>query len=121
MEAGETGKCDPVPVEGRNRQDDLARQIAAGQAICGFRDFMKRGFQTACEGARIFGWRDLSGSPLEKSDTERLFERLDLMADGGLRDVELLRGRFKAFEPGRGLEGAKLIHVRKPIAHPSLA
>ena len=117
VEFAKAGQDDPVPIERGDGEGNLARQFTAGQGIRGFCDFMKRGAQPVCEGARVLGRRDLSGPSLEKFDAERLFERFDLMADGRLRDVELLRGPFEAFEPGRGLEGPQLIHVGKAMAH----
>ena len=117
VEIGEAGQDDPVSIEGGNGQGDLARQFTAGQGICGLCDFMKRCARSVCEGARVFGRRDLSDPSLEKSDPERLFERFDLMADGSLRVVKFLRRPFEAFEPSGGLEGPQLIHVGKAMAH----
>jgi hypothetical protein len=47
--------------------------------------------------------------PMEELEPKRIFERFDLMADGTLRDVQLLGGARDAFAPGRSLESFQAI------------
>jgi len=55
--------------------------------------------------------------PDEQAYPKFLFETLDLMADRGLRDVELGCRLREAQMPGGGLEGAQSIERRQPGGH----
>ncbi len=53
----------------------------------------------------------------EQPNAEFFLQPLDLMADRGLRDVQLGGGLREAEMPGRGLEGAKSIERRQSGGH----
>ena len=53
----------------------------------------------------------------EQADAELFLQPLDLMADRGLRDVQLGRRLREAQMPGGGLEGAQSIQRRQPGGH----
>jgi hypothetical protein len=54
---------------------------------------------------------------IEELETERLLERLDLMAHCTLRDAELLRGSGEALMPRGRFEGLKGIQRRQATKH----
>ena len=55
--------------------------------------------------------------PDEQANAELFLEPPDLMADRGLRHVQLGRGQGEAQMPGRGLEGAQSIQRGQPGGH----
>ena len=56
----------------------------------------------------------------EQANAEFFLQPLDLMADRGLRDVQLGRRLREAQMPGRGLEGAQSIQRRQPGGHSAI-
>src|SRR5437899_10032212 len=56
----------------------------------------------------------------EQANAELFLEPLDLVADRGLRDVQLGRRLRKTQMPGRGLEGAQSIQRRQPGGHSTI-
>jgi hypothetical protein len=54
---------------------------------------------------------------IEKFDRQFSFERLDLVADGALRDTELFRGAGETLMPSRGFESFESVQRRKAWAH----
>ena len=55
----------------------------------------------------LVGQRQTAREALEQCDAENVFKRLDLMADGRLRDPKLHAGPRKAAMPRRGFEDAQ--------------
>ena len=53
----------------------------------------------------------------EQANAEFFLQPLDLMADRGLRDVQLGRGLRETQMPGGGLEGAQPVQRRQPGGH----
>src|SRR5437899_12096678 len=53
----------------------------------------------------------------EQANAELFLQPLDLVADRGLRDVQLGGGLGETQMPGRGLEGAQSIQRRQPGGH----
>ena len=54
---------------------------------------------------------------IEQLETERFFQRLDLLADGALGDVQLFRRAREAFAARRSLEGLEGIERRQAARH----
>ena len=58
---------------------------------------------------------------IEELEPERVFQRLDLMADRALRDVQLFGRAREAFAPGRSFEGLQGIQRRETACHGALS
>ena len=54
---------------------------------------------------------------MEELEPKGIFERFHLMADGALRDVQLLGGACEAFAPGRSLESFQAIQRWETTRH----
>jgi len=64
----------------------------------------------------VFGENQRTRPPLEQRHAEVVLERLDLPADSGLGDEQLLRRLGEAQSPRRRLEPLEEPHVRQAIA-----
>jgi hypothetical protein len=62
-----------------------------------------------------FGQLHVARAPVEQRRSQFFFERLDLAADGRLREIELLRCRTEGAQPGHGLEGAQAVQPQGPL------
>ena len=78
----------------------VKRRADAGEIISGFRG------QSQC-----------AVLPDEQTDSEFFLEPPDLMADGGLGDVQLGGRNGEAQMPGRGLECAQTVERGQPRGH----
>ena len=91
--------------------------VLAQQPVGGEPQIVERG---ADAGEVILGLRRQGQRAVladEQADPEFLFQPFDLMADRGLRDVQLGRRLREAQMPGRGLEGAQSVQRRQPGGH----
>lgn len=101
--------------QGRDRQHTvvvLAQQLVGGEA-----QIVEGGADAGEVILRLRRQGQRTVLPDEQGDPELLFQPFDLMADRGLRDVQLGGGLGKTQMPGRGLEGAQPVQRRQPGSH----
>ena len=104
----------PVGGEGGERRDGHGRALLAvlQPAAGGCHDVEGLG-QRPGELLALLGGHGVAAEPVEQRQAEPLLELPDLMADGGLGDVQLLRGLGKGAGAGGGLEAAQGVEGRQ--------
>jgi len=93
MKAGEplqTGYQPQRGKPGRGRERELATDVGCAQLVGRGLQALEHVGGDAVEGVATFGQRQRALPPLEQRHAEVVLERLDLPADGGLGDEELL-------------------------------
>ena len=95
------------PFRGERRQSgDGERPVLAEARDLrrAFRQLLEGGLDRAEEALAGFGQAYLARLALEQGLAQPLLQRLDLVADGAVGDVQLLRRLGKALQSGGGLE-----------------
>ena len=87
--------------------------MGPAQARRSLAQILKRGAYGRKIALRITGERECPVAPFEQPKTELFLQPPDLMADGGLGNVQLHRGLGETEMPGRGLERTKAIEGGK--------
>ncbi len=87
------------------------------QPIHGLDEARKSFAHTRQQTLARFSQLDAARQAAKQDDAEKVFKQLDLMTDGGRRDMQF-RSRFaKAQMPPRGLEGAQSFEGRQRLSH----
>ena len=68
----------------------------------------------------LFGQNKAAGVAVEQGNFQILFQRTDLAADGGLREVQLMSGMGEASRIGHGVKNAELVPVHHVYSAASL-
>lgn len=103
--------------EGRRTHRQRAAAIARAQALGGRRDAVEGLARGAKTDLPLLGQQERPVEAAEELAPEMLLERLHLMADRGLGDVQLLGGPGEAEMARRGLEGAERVEGRETAGH----
>ena len=91
--------------------------VLAQQAVGRKPEIVERGADAGEIFLRLLRQRQRTVLADEQANAELFLQPLDLVADRGLRDVQLGGGLGETQMPGRGLEGAQSIQRRQPCCH----
>ena len=94
--------------------------VLAQQAVGRKPEIVERGADAGEIFLRLLRQRQRTVLADEQANAELFLQPLDLVADRGLRDVQLGRRLRKTQMPGRGLERAQSIQRRQPGGHPAI-
>ncbi len=112
---------EPFDGKGRRHVDLERRQVLAVQALCGVGQLLECLLHTrqVCHAGR--GQHQRLGLAQEQLHAEAFLQRLDLVADGGRRDVQLVGRPREAEMPGRNLESSQRIQRGHLSRHAGLS
>src|SRR5262249_15953556 len=109
-----------VPAEGGDGDDAeslAAREVARGEALLHGIEVLERVPAPVAEELAAGGERHASPGPREELDADGPLERADLVADGGLGEMEVLARASEAALLADGQEGREVADLLAKLIH----